>query len=199
MGHVQPGGAGHVGGALVLTALVASSVSAAGSSGPAAADQQVNVLIVNQVALDQTMVRDAQREVGRIFAQIGVDIVWREDVPGEGRLLVVCLTHEPPFAASVSRDALGAAASSPGVRGDRAYVFYPRVVQAVRQYPADLRTVLAMAMAHELGHMLRPTGDHDRDGLMRQTWTPREFALAAKGQLYFSNDAAAQIRETLKK
>jgi hypothetical protein len=72
-------------------------------------------------------------------------------------------------------------------------------VKAVTRYAAELRTVLGMAIAHELGHMLRPTADHDPDGLMRESWTPREFALAARGGLFFSRTAGDAIRSTLRR
>ena len=128
----------------------------------------VNVLIVNQASVDDATLRAARSEVVRMFARITVDLALRDEVPaGDGRFLVVCITHDRPYEAPVGREALGAAASPPGVRGVRAYVFYPRVVNAVRRYAADLKTVLAMAIAHELGHMLRPKAEHDRDGLMR--------------------------------
>jgi hypothetical protein len=47
--------------------------------------------------------------------------------------------------------------------------------------------------------MLRPTREHDSDGLMRETWTPREFALASRGALAFSKDSAAAIRLALRR
>ena len=160
----------------------------------------VDVLLVNQVSVDAVTLRAAQAEVERFFAAIDVAIAWHDQVPAAaGKFFVVCIMHEPVFGVTVSRHALGAVASSRVVRGVRAYVFYPRVVRAVARYATSLSTVLGMAIAHELGHMLRPTPDHDADGLMRATWTPREFAMAARGALFFSRTAGETIGLTLRR
>ena len=200
MGYPKHAWAGPLGTAICFIGLLTSAASAASWGQSSTTAPHVNVLIVNQVSVDDGTLRAARSEVVRMFAQINLDIAWREDVPaGDAPLLVVCITHEPAYAAPVDREALGAAASSPGVRGVRAYVFYPRVVNAVRRYAADVKTVLAMAIAHELGHLLRPNGEHDRDGLMRGEWSPREFALAAKGELEFSAMSAEEIRRGLRR
>lgn len=196
MAHLQPGWTGRLGIALWLATLMAATASPSHAQSSAA---PVSVLIVNQVSVEENILRAAQADVERLFAAIDVTITWHDQVPAAGRFYVVCITHEPVFAAPVSRQALGAVASSRAVRGVRAYVFYPRVVRAVARYATELSTVLGMAMAHELGHMLRPTPDHDPDGLMRATWTPREFALASRGALFFSRTAGETIRLTLRR
>jgi hypothetical protein len=154
--------------------------------------------------------RQAQRErtlredLGEYVLEYGTDpasfCASPSSAPADDvRFLVLSITHEPVLPAAVSREALGAAASTPGARGRLSYVFYARVLEATQRYAADLETVLAMTMAHELGHMLRPTREHDSDGLMRETWTPREFALASRGALAFSKDSAAAIRLALRR
>jgi hypothetical protein len=200
MDHHQQRWTAAVATAICLTGFPASAASAGIAEPPAATNPQVNVLVVNQVKVSGETLRAAQAKIVKMFAQIDVDIVWRDDVPADDvRFLVLSITHEPVLPAAVSREALGAAASTPGARGRLSYVFYARVLEATQRYAADLETVLAMTMAHELGHMLRPTREHDSDGLMRETWTPREFALASRGALAFSKDSAAAIRLALRR
>jgi hypothetical protein len=196
MVHRQPEWTGRLAAALWLVSLLTATASTSYAQ-PAA--MAVEVLLINQAAVDDATLRAARTDVEKFFTAIDVAIVWVDRVPADNRLYVVCITSEPLFSVHVSPNALGAAASSRGVRGVRAYVFHPRVVKAVARSGAELRTVLAMAIAHELGHLLRPTADHDPDGLMRESWTPRELALASRGALAFSRRAGAAIRSTLRR
>jgi hypothetical protein len=66
-------------------------------------------------------------------------------------------------------DALGE--SSPVC--NRAYVHYARVVEYARHTGSAARVVLAMAVAHELGHLLLPEKSHAPRGLMSASFKGR--------------------------
>ncbi len=54
--------------------------------------------------------------------------------------------------------------------------------------------VLGHAITHELGHLLLGAKSHAGYGIMSAQWTPRELALAARGQLLFSEVERRKIR-----
>ena len=86
-----------------------------------------------------------------------------------------------------------------GKRAIRTYVFWPRVERAACEFGAVVDKVLAIAIAHELGHMLLPDGSHAKSGLMAGPWNSSHFRSAAARRLVFSGDSAEQIRREVEK
>lgn len=78
-----------------------------------------------------------------------------------------------------------------------AYVFYDRVQQVARRYQTSDGSVLGVAIAHEIGHLLLPYGSHSSSGLMKAVWDNRQFFLARGGLLRFTAQQAALIRSHL--
>ena len=88
---------------------------------------------------------------------------------------------------------MGAALRTPS--GTRvAYVFYRRVRAEAERYAVSSASVLACAMAHELGHLLLPGRGHSPDGMMRARWSRDEFQRADQGRLRFSSEQIDMLR-----
>jgi hypothetical protein len=156
----------------------------------------VPVLLQNDAGAPADVVSDAKREASRLFALIGVDITWVDQVPSPlGRLRVVSVTPWEPDDRKTATSVLGYTQTAPGQRGIRAYVFWRRVERASHAFTASLDKVLAVAIAHEIGHMLLPNGKHAKFGLMRAPWDANHFRSASAGLLTFSNDSATRIRQ----
>jgi hypothetical protein len=157
----------------------------------------VLVMFQNDAGVSAGLAASVQAEVARLYGIIDVDISWVTKVPKPGRrLLVVSLvTWEPesPIAPSV----LGLTYGSQESRGTRAYVFWRRVERASSAFMAALHNLLAVAIAHELGHMLLPDGSHAKHGLMAEPWNEHHFRSASAGLLHFSRESAALIRRGL--
>jgi hypothetical protein len=66
-------------------------------------------------------------------------------------------------------DALGRA----GRESKRASIYYERIMEYAAHTRGDLDQVLALALAHELGHLLLPDYSHTKRGLMRAARTNR--------------------------
>jgi hypothetical protein len=140
----------------------------------------------------------ASVEVARLFSLIGVEIVWVSDVPPPGtRVRIASLVTWKPREDWIPATALGYALTGPGARGILAYVFWPRIERVSEQFSARLDNVLAVAIAHEIGHMLLPDGSHAEQGLMKATWDSGDFRSASAGLLHFSTETAALIRQGL--
>jgi hypothetical protein len=138
--------------------------------------------------------------VTRLFDLIEVDLAWVSEVPAAGtRLRVVSVTMWEPPDQKVPASVLGYAQVAPAKRGTRAYVFWRRVERASLNFTASLDKVLAVAIAHELGHMLLPDGRHAKSGLMAAPWDPSHFRSAAAGLLLFSEASAELIRRELER
>jgi hypothetical protein len=57
----------------------------------------------------------------------------------------------------------------------------------------------AVAIAHEIGHMLLPDGKHAKSGLMAAPWDPSHFRSASAGLLLLSEASAELIRRELER
>jgi hypothetical protein len=158
----------------------------------------VLVMLQNDAAVPAHVAGQAQAEVVRLYDLIGVEVVWVTKVPEPGRRLrVVSVVTWEPSEDECPPSVLGLTYGNHASRGTRAYVFWPRVERASLEFTAALQNVLAVAMAHELGHMLLPDGSHAKRGLMRAPWNGDDFRSASAGLLHFSHESAALVRRGL--
>lgn len=172
---------------------------------PAVATAQPNrptvlVMLQNDANVPSELVERAIGEVTRIFGLIDVAIAWVIDVPEPGtRLRVVSITTWEPSDQKVQPSVLGYTQAASAKRGVRGYVFWRRVELASLTFTARLDKLLAVAIAHEVGHMLLPDGSHAKSGLMRAPWDAGHFRAASAGLLTFSSDSAALIQREMAK
>jgi hypothetical protein len=154
-------------------------------------------LLQNDASPTREVLARAQMEVTRLFRLIDVEINWVSDVPDDGtRLRVVSLTTWEPPDNRIPPTVLGFTQGGQ-TRGSRGYVFWHRVERASQKFSASLYAVLAIAIAHELGHMLLPDASHANRGLMVSPWDSGHFRAASAGDLHFSPDSAERIRHGL--
>jgi hypothetical protein len=160
------------------------------------ASPQVRVILLNDRVVPVALAERTQAEVTRLYKLIGVEVVWVAEPPPDEELRTIKLTTwEPredqfPFA-------LGMTPAQPGTRGTRGYVFWGRVQRYAQKHAAGFDSLLAVAIAHELGHMLLPAGSHAKAGLMHRSWDNNHFRSAAAGLLHFSPQSARLIRQGL--
>jgi hypothetical protein len=160
----------------------------------------VPVMLQNEANVPSEIVERAKGEVTRLFGLIDVDLTWVTDVPAPGtRLRTVSLTTWEPPEEKVQPSVLGYTQTAPEKRGVRGYVFWRRVERASLAFTARLHHVLAVAIAHELGHMLLPDGKHAKGGLMAGPWDAGHFRAASAGLLAFSSNSATLIRREIAK
>jgi hypothetical protein len=149
----------------------------------------------NAARVSAGLVERAQAEVSRHFREIDIEIVWVAEIPRDYQgVRVVALTRYEPSSSGASGTVLGFTQTVPGGRGTRAYVFFPRVMRMAQKFDVMLEKVLAVAMAHELGHMLMPDAAHASQGIMRAPWDYFDLRAASNGRLRFSKESAALIR-----
>jgi hypothetical protein len=158
------------------------------------------VQLLNPSGAPSAIVRQAQEEVTRVYAGIGVPIEWSaKSVTTSDRttaIRLVLLPYETGDLRRSERQVLGAAMRTSDGNAI-AYVFYRRVQAEANRYQVSIGSVLACAIAHELGHLLMPDAAHAASGLMRAGWSRDDFNRADQGQLRFLPDEVARIRAGL--
>jgi hypothetical protein len=156
------------------------------------------VLLVNEAGVPATMVSSVQAEVTRLYALIDVDVEWVTRVPGPAaRVQVVSVVAWEPEARDLATTVLGFAPKRPGTRGTLSYVFFARVERTAQRFKVRVDNVLAVAIAHELAHMVLTGTAHVPSGLMQETWDDIRLQQASAGLLLFSADSAASIRRSV--
>ena len=158
----------------------------------------VLVLLQNDARVASDVAGRAQAEVTRLCDLMGVKVAWVTEIPEPGRRArVVSLVTWEPVDRAIPESVLGLTYADRGRRGYMAYVFWRRVERASLKFTASLPNLLAVAIAHELGHMLLPDGSHAKQGLMETPWNSAHFRSASAGLLHFSTETGALIRRGL--
>ena len=144
-----------------------------------------------------TIVDKAERELTRVYDDIGVHVEWNRagDRHADARAAthIILVAHEAVDLRRAPHTVMGATVWTD--RGTPAvYVFYRRVEAEAERHAVSIALVLACALAHEVGHVLMPEGGHSREGLMRAFWNGDDFHSADRGQLRFIPEQVAAIR-----
>jgi hypothetical protein len=159
---------------------------------------RIPALLNNDARGDQALVDAAKAEVVRLYALIEIDLIWVSEVPGpDTEQHVICLVAWEPDQTKLGSSVLGYTPARPGHRGALAYVFLRRVERSSQKFKARVDNVLAVAIAHELGHTLLPDVSHAKIGLMRASWDSIDFGLASAGLLVFRRETGDLIQRGL--
>jgi hypothetical protein len=143
----------------------------------------------------------AQRQLLRTFKGIGVGVrIARcgERLPHDSfHVAIVMVPPNSRGPAGVPSIALGALSLSLE-RDPIVWIYFQRIERVAHRAAVDRAIVLGHVMAHEIAHALLPVAGHAKNGLMRATWGSANLVEAVQGQLRFSVDEAAAIRNRLK-
>ena len=172
--------------AIILTALgrpvAAADLTQAG----------VVVEVFNHAGVSAETLTRAKSDVSRIYADMGVEIVWT-DAPAtnaHGRFVIHLIIRPKASRPRMMGNALG---DSRGT-GGTAFVYRERVLDVARARDLEVARVLAYAMAHEMGHLLLPYPSHSIAGIMQADWDGHDFRDMAAGSLAFTPAEASAIR-----
>ena len=180
-------------------------------AGVLAADPSLCIHLYNLADAPPKTVERAAAQASRIFQSAGITTTWLQ-LPAnspEAHLLdntyvvptrldsrpylVVRLTRNAP---SISAGALGFAL--PFARsGISAEILYDPVKAQAWSLDIPEYTVLAYAMAHEIGHVLLDSLAHTRAGIMSTNWNRETWRLVSFGLLKFLPEQAGQMRAEL--
>ncbi|HEY7305461.1 MAG TPA: hypothetical protein VH601_15160 [Bryobacteraceae bacterium] len=174
---------------------------------------QAQVRIFNLARVPERDLVRAKAEVGRIFADGGIDVHWAEGdlhdrsslaedfsaanseagCTGEANrseLRVQLLAHLPY---GMPAGTLGF--SLPCAKfGMDSTIFVDQCEAVSYQVRPTFAKVLGDAIAHELGHVLLRSGQHSGSGLMRARWDKATWLNVAVGQVRMDQDEARRMQ-----
>jgi len=164
------------------------------SGQPWAADKpSVAVVAYNHAGVAADTFKRAKIAITRIYEEAGVDVTWEPAaVEPAGRFAIRLLVR--PRAVNASAPVLGTTIGDIHETSGMAFVFYDRVLQSAHERQQDVASVLAYAMAHEMGHLLLPSPAHSPWGIMRADWDGDDLRHISTGVLQFTPAQAAAIR-----
>jgi hypothetical protein len=157
---------------ITVAAVLASMAAAVAWADEPARRARVVLHVKDYQTVPPGELREAQAVVQRVYARIGVDLVWTTGsariAPDDGdrHIDVVIMNKE-----MTDRDAPDAKAFGKGnMRIHRATVYFPRIVAHAHKTHSNPCRVLALVLAHEIGHTLLPEYSHSSSGWMRASW-----------------------------
>jgi hypothetical protein len=150
------------------------------------------VKLSNQAGVAGGTLAEAQSQVSRIYADVGVEVLWTDAAAAhaDGRFVVNLMIRTKPPRPRMMGHAFGDARDT----GGTAFVYRDRVEEVARARDVDPATVLAFAMAHEMGHLLLPAPSHAVAGIMRANWDGQNFRDMAARSLRFTPVQGNAIR-----
>lgn len=166
------------------------------------------IRVFNNFGVPTADMAQARQGAEVVFQQAGVNIVWVDcwtgsrqapDAParctepvGGDIVLRLAKTRETDRSKFVSMgySLVGLSDAAPFL----ATVFVDRVESVARGGNIDTRRVLALAIAHEIGHVLLNDNSHAPSGLMRADWTRQTLRRNDPGSWRFLDEEAAAVR-----
>jgi hypothetical protein len=197
---------------LELSLLLSPSASAFGQSLAASSTErhaQITVRISNRVHLPADSLGQIEQVATQILGKAGVQAVWLDcsdilatyerqpdcDRPvGPTDFTLIFVEEIPSWSRRVSHTTLGfALVPDDGSPGDRAFISNHRAHDATEWLNASPETILGLAAAHEIGHLLMGSSTHSFSGLMRAQWDAKDLVRARQGGLRFTNDQVKRV------
>ncbi len=172
----------------------------------------VKLRVDDYAAVTTGLLAGAQDVVTQLYGAIGVETTWLKTRHLSNRppaaapssvdnsvpdLTVIVLDPSMTTRMAPPADAIGLAANAGSEQGRIAYVFYERLRKLMLQRDASDVVALSLVMAHEIGHLLLPSGSHSDAGVMRGYWDLDGFRHLDIRRLRFTSLQELQIRRRL--
>jgi hypothetical protein len=197
-------------GVLIVAAVVVVVGVSRRAAGQETGGPAVTLRVYNYAAVPAGTLQEAREKILRIFQEAGVGIEWIEPLANQsGRSTAAAVSSPPKFAVRmmirpkmVAKDpttpasVMGIALAS-DESGGTVSLFYDQVCRVARRYQQPIADLLAIAIAHEVGHLLLPPPSHSATGIMRASWDGDDIRHAVVGQLSFTAREASLMREKL--
>ena len=174
--------------------------SPAGSSRPA--QPELKVIVYSEV--DIPWLAAAQQIAAGLFDEAGIRVVWIRC--GESAADAAC--HRPPaqneLVVRIRRQRLDRASPTCGVAfrprhmvGSYVTLFLDCLIEGANTFRLAEPIVAGYCLAHEIGHLLLPTGAHAPSGIMQARLSLVDWDRAARGGLRFRPPERRQMLEAL--
>lgn len=179
-------------GLLLIAVLAMSSSSAADSP-----ELSVGVVVRTYETPDRLVVKRGLAEALRIYRRGGISIDWLEGPSDPSQVTLYLNVSKLDRIGPDNKQRLGAAPGGPHSPGRIAYVFVKPVEDLAYRSNIDPSLLLGAAIAHELAHLLLPSGSHSEHGIMRAKWGDAEVRASARGDLRLTEREFVAMRAAL--
>lgn len=175
------------------------------------------ILVYDQANIKPGTLDGAKAVTAEIFRKAGVELEWIDCSKSRSAKKSVCiqpLTFNEIVLRIIRRpkERSGGSGSSPGGHAARMApewgsgmisIFFEHAEQIAEHgitfYNLKIdraqSIVLGHLVAHEIGHLLLPTGDHSSSGIMKEGLHQSEWKLAVSGRLVFTREQSELIRQ----
>jgi hypothetical protein len=151
---------------MTMWAVMAGAFSQSEAAGQTA-DQRVSVCVESAAGFDVLPL--AEQTASKMLAEAGVTIDWRHGLAGcPAPGILISLSSKAP--ADVPPDALAYALP---YDGSHIVIFYDRLQRRVR--PAEISSLLAHVLVHEITHILQGISRHSPHGVMKAHWNGPDY------------------------
>lgn len=176
--------------------LALSSVLLLGSVASAQDSLQITVLVNDSAGVDSSVLRNAEREAGRMFDAAGIEIQWVNCAETHECQRILgpkeFVLHIVPAGNTRSDFVFGEAFLGEDGHGQYTDVFFDRLRQT--QGEVDLALLLGAVSAHELGHLLLGSNAHSNIGIMEPKWGAEGLRRVGMGMLLFTREQARLMK-----
>lgn len=198
MGRIRTAG-------ILAAVLALAGQPAEGGGQPKAgqADAVVSVYIENWAGVSDDVLGNARDVAGKAFQDAGIEIRWDSCRVGHilesecGREMQEneILVQIRPGGHKTMPNAGGQATPSDAQRGrGLVVIYYGRLKRTAEELSLARGVALGYVMAHEIGHLLLPTGEHSSYGVMRARLDRVDWLFARQSRLHFDNQQAGKMR-----
>jgi hypothetical protein len=184
-----------------------------------AAVDQLRVTVYDKANLPESIRSDSFGALRRIFRQskVNLELVAGDSNAEEASVIIysrgmraredsgaICAARRDialdivAFAPPGLADRILGLAQPFAATGLNVRVFNDRVQNAAARESRPHATVMAHAIAHEIGHVLLRSNLHTRWGLMSNVWTSREYAWMETGGLLFTEEQSRTMLVNLR-
>ena len=165
-------------------------------------DTSITIRLFNRSRVANAVVLEGEKESQDLLQRAGIGVAWLNcpgrpecaEVPSPTSLIVTLLRRGSALA---SVDVLGLALEDAGGSGTYAYIFENRLNEIAGQTHLATSRLLAYAIAHEIGHLLKGGHSHSAKGIMSAVWLKPELDEIARAALAFTANDAEIMRSRL--
>lgn len=178
-------------GVLFLSAMLISALATAGAQQP----QIITIRLFNRSKIASAVVLTGEKKSEDLLRRAGIRVLWLNcpgtekcsDPPNQRSLIVTILKEGSAIRGG---DVLGLALEDASGSGTYCYIFEDRLNAVAGQTHLPTARLLAYAMAHELGHLLKGGHSHSHAGIMSAVWLTPQLQDIARDVLAFTTEDA---------
>lgn len=171
-------------------------------------DYEIKVSVFNDAQISEGKLVGAEKVAGEPFANAGIRIDWmncgRPTETSEEQAACSEAAFPGHLEVRLRQRSLNLPESTLGLSfvgedgfGCHADVFYAGIPSIEKEVHLSSETILGLAIAHELGHLLLGSKSHSDSGIMRPVWQKPELSATSKGTLGFSDTQALKMKARL--